>query len=147
MNSVRAIRLAAGLTQNELASRSAMAQPNIAAYETGQRNPSSSMLAKLRHVAPPRPSTVLAERRDEILRVARRHKANNVRVFGSVARGEDISGSDLDLLVSFEPDADIFDLADLITELEEMTELHVDIVSEGGLRPGPNRVKEEAIAL
>ncbi len=105
------------------------------------------MLAKLRAVAPPRPSTVLGERRDEVLLLARQHKATDVRVFGSVAGGEDTSGSDLDLLVKFEADADVFDLADLITELEALTGLRVDVVSEGGLRPGSNPVKEEAVAL
>ena len=79
--------------------------------------------------------------------VARQHKATHVRVFGSVARGDDVSGSDLDLLVTFEPGATIFDLADLIASLEELTELRVDVVSEGGLRPGPNPIRDQAVAL
>ena len=60
---VRDLRAAAGLTQDELATRSGVAQPNIAAYETGQRTPSAAMLNRLRSAAKPRPSVVLAEHR------------------------------------------------------------------------------------
>ena len=146
-NVVRTLRQAAGLTQQELARRAGVAQPNIAAYETGQRAPSAAMVARLRAAAPPRPSQVLAVQRDQILALAREHKATHVRVFGSVARGTDVSGSDIDLLVTFEPGATIFDLADLIASLEDLTGLRVDVVSEGGLRGGGNPIREEAIAL
>jgi predicted nucleotidyltransferase/DNA-binding XRE family transcriptional regulator len=144
---VRELRHAAGLTQQELARRAGVAQPNIAAYETGQRAPSAAMVARLRAAAPPRPSRVVADHRAEILALARQHKAAHVRVFGSVARGEDVSGSDLDLLVTFEPGATIYDLAELIAALEDLTGLRVDVVSEGGLRPGPNPIRDQAIAL
>ena len=146
-NVVRELRQAAGLTQQELARRAGVAQPNIAAYETGQRAPSAAMVARLRAAAPPRPSRVVADHRAEILALAREHKAAHVRVFGSVARGEDVSGSDLDLLVTFEPGATIYDLAELIDALEDLTGLRVDVVSEGGLRPGPNPIRDQAIAL
>jgi predicted nucleotidyltransferase len=147
MNVVRSIRLAAGLTQAEFARRAGTSQPSIAAMESGQRNPSPAMLARLRAAAKPRPSLVLAERRSAVLELAGDHKATDVRVFGSVARGEDVSGSDIDLLVRFEADADIFDLADLVAALEELTGLDVDVVSEGGLAPGPNPIRDQAIAL
>lgn len=147
MSAVQSLRLAAGITQDELADRSGVAQPNIAAYETGARRPSAAMIERLRAVAKPRPSGILAEHRAEVLELARRHKARDVRVFGSVARGQDVSGSDLDLLVRFDPEADLFDLADLVTALEELTGLHVDVVSEHGLRPGPHPIRDEAIAL
>ncbi|AMM31930.1 Cro/Cl family transcriptional regulator [Sinomonas atrocyanea] len=139
--------MAAGLTQAELAARSGVAQPNIAAYESGQRRPSAAMLDRLRRAARPRPSAVIAEKRGQIIAIARKHKASNVRVFGSAARGDDTSGSDLDLLVTLAPDATVFDLAEFTVELEEMTGLHVDVVSEGGLRPGVNRIRDEAVAL
>jgi predicted nucleotidyltransferase/DNA-binding XRE family transcriptional regulator len=147
VSAVRALRIAAGLSQQELAERSGVAQPNIAAYESGQRRPSTAMLRRLSSAAAPRPSVVLAQHRDRVLALAREHKANDVRVFGSVARGEDVSGSDIDLLVRFEPDADVFDMAALVAELEDLTALHVDVVSEGGLRPGPNAVRDEARPL
>lgn len=144
---MRAIRLAAGLTQGELATCSGVAQPNIAAYESGQRTPSAAMLKRLRAAAKPRPSVVLAKHRSDIIALARQHKASRVRVFGSAARGEDVSGSDIDLLVRFAPDADVFDLADLTAALEELTGLHVDVVSERGLRPGPNAIVAEVRPL
>ncbi|WP_198157814.1 XRE family transcriptional regulator [Mycobacterium celatum] len=147
MNDVRDLRLAAGLTQDELAARSGVAQPNIAAYETGQRTPSAAMLTRLRDAAKPRPSALLAKHRHEIIALARRHKASHVRVFGSAARGEDVSGSDIDLVVRFSPDADVFDLADLTAALEELTGLHVDVVSDRGLRAGPNAITAEARPL
>ena len=146
-NVVRELRQAAGLTQQELALRAGVAQPNIAAYETGQRAPSAAMVARLRAAAPPRPSRVVADHRAEILALAREHKAAHVRVFGSVARGEDVSGSDLDLLVTFEPGATIYDLAELIDALEDLTGLRVDVLSEGGLQPGPNPIRDQATAL
>lgn len=144
---VRDLRDAAGLTQDELAARSGVAQPNIAAYETGQRTPSPAMLTRLRAAAKPRPSVVLAKHRRAIIDLARQHKATHVRVFGSAARGQDVSGSDIDLLVRFAPDADVFDLADLTAAVEELTGLHVDVVSERGLRPGPNPIIAEARPL
>ncbi|GEB65962.1 hypothetical protein SAT01_34100 [Sinomonas atrocyanea] len=147
MDEIRRLRMAAGLTQAELAARSGVAQPNIAAYESGQRRPSAAMLDRLRRAARPRPSAVIAEKRGQIIAIARKHKASNVRVFGSAARGDDTSGSDLDLLVTLAPDATVFDLAEFTVELEEMTGLHVDVVSEGGLRPGVNRIRDEAVAL
>lgn len=147
MNEVRRLRLDAGLTQSELAERSGVAQPNIAAYERGARRPSAAMLARLRSAARPRPSVVLARYRDLVIETARRCKAGDVRVFGSVARGEDVSGSDVDLLVRFDPDADMFDLAELTVALEEAMGLHVDVVSERGLRGGPNPIRDEAVPL
>ncbi|HET7389097.1 MAG TPA: nucleotidyltransferase family protein [Nocardioidaceae bacterium] len=90
---------------------------------------------------------MLSSLRERVLEVAAQHKATDVRVFGSVARGQDASGSDLDLLVRFAPDADLFDVADLAAVLEDLTGLHVDVVSENGLRPGPNPIRDEAIAL
>jgi predicted nucleotidyltransferase len=144
---MRDLRIAAGLTQDELAARSGVVQPNIAAYESGQRTPSAAMLRRLRAAAKPRPSVVLAKHRRAIIALARQHKASKVRVFGSAARGDDVSGSDIDLLVRFEPDADVFDLADLAAALEELTGLHVEVVSEGGLRAGSNLIAAEALPL
>jgi predicted nucleotidyltransferase len=146
MNVVRELRLRAGLTQEELSSRSGVAQPNIAAYESGQRQPSSAMLERLAAAAPPRPSRVLEEHRSEILNLARSHKADHVRVFGSVARGEDVSGSDLDLLVRLAPEADIFDLAELVEDLRALTGVRVDVISEGGLRAA-NPIAAEAVPV
>lgn len=146
VNHVRDLRRRAGLTQDELANRSGLAQPNIAAYESGHRTPSRTMLERLAAAAPPRPSVALEQHRSAILELARSHKADHVRVFGSVARGEDVSGSDLDLLVRLAPGADIFDLAELVEDLRALTGVRVDVVSEGGLRAG-NPIVAEAVPV
>jgi hypothetical protein len=76
---------------------------------------------------------LLRGRREEILRIAAKHGARNVRVFGSVARGEAGDESDVDLLVEFEPGRTLLDQAGLVVELEELLGRKVDVVTEGGL--------------
>jgi predicted nucleotidyltransferase len=63
-----------------------------------------------------------------------------------VARGEDVSGSDLDLLVRLAPEADIFDLAELVEDLRALTGVRVDVISEGGLRAA-NPIAAEAVPV
>jgi predicted nucleotidyltransferase len=75
----------------------------------------------------------LKEQRNIILRIAEKHGAYNIRVFGSVARNEENSNSDLDLLVNFESDRSLFDLIGFKNEIEETMKIKVDIVSENGL--------------
>jgi predicted nucleotidyltransferase len=65
--------------------------------------------------------------------MARRHGVDNLRVFGSVARGHDNKGSDLDLLVDLELGRSLLDLGGLLTELEEFLGCKVDLVTEEGL--------------
>jgi len=146
---VSEIRRNADLTQQQLADLSGVAQPNIAAYENGTRVPSAKMLARLSAAAKPRPSFVLRKYRGEIQQIARHHKALDVRVFGSTARGDDKPGSDLDLLVRFAPDASLFDQAGLAQDLEDALKIHVDVVSEGGLgtRQRHLNIRREARAL
>jgi predicted nucleotidyltransferase len=79
------------------------------------------------------PNSLLKSRREEILRVAARHGARNVRLFGSVARGEAGEKSDIDLLVEFEPGRSLLDHAGLMVELEELLGRKVDVVSEQSL--------------
>jgi predicted nucleotidyltransferase len=145
--SVAQIRRRAGLTQKQLADLSGVAQPNIAAYEKGTRRPSAKMLARLEAVAKPRPSTVLAKHKAEIKKLASVHKALDIKVFGAVARGEDHPGSDVDLLVKFAPDASLFDQAGLSQDIEDILGVHVDVVSEGGLRAGHDEIKTQARPL
>jgi predicted nucleotidyltransferase len=76
---------------------------------------------------------LVKSKREEILRVAAEHGAHNVRVFGSVARGEAGEGSDIDLLVDLEPGRSGLDQAGLILDLEELLERKVDVVTEAGL--------------
>ncbi len=91
---------------------------------------------------------LLKSRREEILRIAARHGAQNVRVFGSVARGEADSKSDIDLLVEFKRGTTLLGHAALVQELEELLEVKVDVVSERGLRDRiKERVLREAVAI
>ena len=76
---------------------------------------------------------LLREKRDEILRICAKHGARNVRVFGSVVRGEAGEDSDVDLLVEFEPGRSLLDQAGLVLDLEELLGRKVDVVTERGL--------------
>ncbi len=76
---------------------------------------------------------LLKEKREEILRIAAKHGARNVRVFGSVVRGEAGEDSDVDLLVEFDPDRSLLDHATLVLDLEELLGCKVNVVTEGGL--------------
>ena len=92
--------------------------------------------------------TLLKAKRDEILRVCAKYGARNVRVFGSVARGEADEQSDIDLLVEFEPNRSLLDHAGLWVELQELLGVKVDVVSERGLKPRiRQRVLQEAMPL
>jgi predicted nucleotidyltransferase len=76
---------------------------------------------------------LLKEKREEILRLCAKYGARNVRVFGSVARGEAEEYSDLDFLVDLEPGRTLLDLGGLHAELEELLGRRVDVVTERGL--------------
>ena len=73
--------------------------------------------------------------REEILRIAARHGARNVRVFGSVARGDDRSDSDVDLLVEMDDDRSLLDLVGLEQELEVLLRRKVDVLTDASLHP------------
>jgi uncharacterized protein len=91
---------------------------------------------------------VLKNKREEILRIAARHGAGNVRVFGSVARGDSDDKSDLDLLVTMEAGRSLLDHAALWLELQDLLGCKVDVVSDKGLRPRiRDRVLKEAVPL
>jgi predicted nucleotidyltransferase len=85
----------------------------------------------------------LRQRRDQIIALASRHGARNVRVFGSVARGDAVAGSDLDLVVDFEPGRSLMDHGELIMDLEAILGCRVDVVSARGLR---DRFRERVLA-
>jgi len=82
-------------------------------------------------------------KREQILRVAAHRGARNIRVFGSVARGDNDEKSDVDFLVEMEPGRTLFDLSGLLIDLESLLHVSVDVVSDRGLRP---RVRERVLA-
>lgn len=92
------------------------------------------------------PAPTLSElraRRDEILVLARRRGVTRVRVFGSVARGDQDAGSDIDLLVDLEDGRSLFDLGGLLMDLREALGVDVDVATPTSLRP---RVAERVLA-
>lgn len=92
--------------------------------------------------------TLLQQNRERVLETAARYGAYNVRVFGSVARGEAAPSSDIDLLVSMEQGRSLFDLGGLLYELQTLLGVPVDVVTENGLRPRiRERVLREAVPL
>jgi hypothetical protein len=91
---------------------------------------------------------LLRHRKREILRIAALHGASNVRVFGSVARGEAGPESDVDLLVDLERGRSLLDHAALKVELEELLNLPVDVATERGLKPTVRaHILQEAVPL
>jgi hypothetical protein len=93
-------------------------------------------------------STLLVQRRDEILSIAQERGARNVRVFGSVARKEAREDSDLDLLIDLDPDRSLLDVGGLAMDLSLLLDRPVDVVTEAGLRERIRaRVLREARAL
>ena len=91
---------------------------------------------------------LLQANRERILQTAAKYGAYNVRIFGSVARGEADVSSDVDFLVEMEPGRSLFDLGGLLMDLQELLNCKVDIVTETGLRQRiRERVLKEAISL
>jgi hypothetical protein len=91
---------------------------------------------------------LLQERREEILRIAAQHGASNVRIFGSVARGETRPDSDVDFLVELEPSRSLLDRVALIQDLEDLLGTKVDVATERGLRQClRDRILNEALIL
>ncbi len=125
---IRAARLAAGTTQREFAAALGIAQPNLAAIESGKRVVSAERLAQLLEAAGYRPSVVLPGVRAEVLEAAAKYGFSNVRVFGSVAAGADDFGSDIDLLVDAVPVTSLFEVAWLMDEVERLTGFPADVL-------------------
>jgi len=90
----------------------------------------------------------LTRRRLELVQTAAAHKARNLRVFGSVVRGEDGPDSDIDFLVDFAPDASLLDLIGLQQDLETLLGRRVDVVTPAGISQFlHDRVLQEARPL
>jgi hypothetical protein len=167
---IRRARLETRLTQAELAARAGTSQSAIARYESGKTVPSLPTLERLLRAcgralalgalaqAEPAPSSVraatgprgrlLRQRRRALLDVLRRAGARNARVFGSVARGEDTTTSDIDFLVELDPDATLLDLARLRREVGDVLGVPVDVMTPSLLKAAVlARAEREAIAV
>lgn len=94
------------------------------------------------------PSEKVQARRKAVLEIAKKHGVENVRVFGSVARGEDHDQSDVDLLVTLSRKRGLLDLVGFQQDIEELLETSVDVVEDEGLSPFlRNRILAEAKPL
>lgn len=85
---------------------------------------------------------LLASKKDEVLRIAAKHGARNVRVFGSIARGEARPDSDVDFLVDMEPGRTLLDQGGLLMDLRDLLDVQVDVVTEDGLK---SRIRERVL--
>ena len=159
---LRDARSRAGLSQSELARRAGVAQSVVSEYEAGKRQPALPTLARL-VAATGHELTIGLERRDptvrglpesQLGRRVRRHRqallaavaaagARNLRVFGSVARGEDTPDSDVDLLVDVPDGTGLFALLALEEQLQRVLQVDVDLATVESLKP---RVRAEALA-
>ena len=163
---LRRARLGAGLSQVELAARAGVTQSVISAYESGRREPSLPTLAALIEAAdyeltteirrqPRRLSRLsgpvgrrLRARRREVVAAAATHGVTNLRVFGSVARGEDRPDSDVDLLADLPAGMSLFGLGRVQADLEAVLGARVDLVPAQDLKPGVRlRAERELVAL
>lgn len=90
-----------------------------------------------------KPSAVLNRNRQAIREAVARNKTANPRVFGSVIRGEDTEGSDIDILVDTLPGTSLFDLGGLQADLEDLLGVKVDVLTSDGL---PQKWREEVLA-
>jgi len=94
------------------------------------------------------PSSVLKDKRKEILRIAAGHGARDIRVFGSVSRGEAGPKSDVDLLIKLEPGRSLLDIIAIKQDLEDLIGCEVDVVTEDAISPYiREQVLKEAVSL
>jgi predicted nucleotidyltransferase len=89
----------------------------------------------------------LRARRAEILRIADAHGARDVRVFGSVARGDAGPDSDIDFVVRLDAERTLFDLSGLILDLEDALGRDVDVIELTRPSPTAQAIQREAVPL
>jgi hypothetical protein len=164
---LREARTRSNLSQTDVARRAHVAQSVVSAYESGRREPAFGTLERLiaatghrldvrlepaADARPGLPDTPLGrrlrQRRRQVLAAAKKFGASNVKVFGSVARGEDTPESDIDILVDLSPLSSLVTLGRLERELSNVLGVPVDVVPAEGLRPAVRaEAEQEAISL
>jgi hypothetical protein len=156
---LRDARRQAGLTQAQLATRAGVPQSVVSAYENGRRQPSLATLRRLVDatggtlaVTTQRRVTPRAEQvrrhRDALLSTAAEFGATNLRMFGSVARGDAGPGSDVDLVADLPAATSLVRLAALRRRLSAILNMPVDIVPAGSLRPDvADAIERDAVAV
>lgn len=149
---LRTRRRALGLTQKEVAARVDSTQSVVAAIETGKRSLTSPMEQKFREALKADPAKLLERHREEIREEAEKIGLAEVRVFGSVARGEAREDSDIDLLVAWpeESQRGAFVLMDFAERVEHILGVPVDVKlrpPKEYVTPAVQQVLSESIAL
>ncbi len=163
---LRRARRGAGISQAELAFRAHVVQSVISTYEAGRRQPSLPVLTKLIDAAgydlvvdvqqqPPQLSRLsgpvgrqVRRKRRDLVAAAAAHDVTNLRVFGSVARGEDRPDSDVDLLVDLPPHMGLLGLGRVQADLEAILGTKVDLVPSNDLKPAVRaRAERDLVAL
>jgi predicted nucleotidyltransferase/DNA-binding XRE family transcriptional regulator len=161
---IREARSAAGLSQAEVARRARTSQPAIARYEAGSSVPSLATLERILRAC--RRSLEIGatvrvrgggataslarvrRQRERLLQAARRYGVRHVRVFGSVARGDARTDSDVDLLVDLSADRTLLDLIGFKQEAEDILGMRVDAVAPRFLKRGVRaQTERDAIPL
>jgi len=136
-----------GLTQRELSRLTGVKQPLISAIESGRREPTASVRQALESALQLRPSIALEHMQADVRRIVKTNHGRAAYLFGSVARGQDGPGSDVDLLVEFDEDADIVDLLTMEEELAELLTIPVDVISAGSSSKLTDEARREAVPL
>lgn len=157
---LRRVRQESGLTQSALAQLAGIPQSVISEYENGRREPSFDAVDRLFAAAGfvidfsgregPASSTLNRVRASaaDLRRALEPFGVHRIRLFGSVARGEDSETSDIDLLVDVDPDTGMFDLLRMQREAESILGRRVDLVPNQGLKPAvAESVERESILL
>ena len=143
---LRSARLAARLTQAELARRAGTSQSRLSSYENSSVAPNPSTQKRLLQATRRLPSEIVDEKRNEIIEIAMKNGLSNVRVFGSVARLDDTFGSDIDLLVTPSPETSLLELSAFLLEVEDITGREVEVVSDRSV-PLDSEILKEALTL
>lgn len=163
---LRRARRNAGLSQAELATRAGVTQSVISAYESGHRQPAVPTLvalidatgydlvlrlrrqpSRLAQLSGPLGRRVRSRRR-ELAAAAAAHGVTNPRIFGSVARGQEQPGSDIDILADFPPGISLLGLGRVAEALEAIAGARVDLVPAADLKPAVRRqVEAELVPL
>lgn len=132
---LRQSRLAAGLSQADLARRAGTSQARLSSYEAGLVVPTAPTRTRLERAVRPLPSVALDHHRNEVIALACRYRLFDVRVFGSVARGTDTPASDVDLLVTPDTGISLLGISAFADEVEALLGCDVDVASDRGLSP------------
>ncbi|WP_157560053.1 nucleotidyltransferase domain-containing protein [Microbacterium sp. H83] len=157
---IRLVRHESGLTQSALAKLAGMTQSVVSEYENGRREPSFDAADRLIsaaghvvHVVPREAEETRARDRvialsGELRRALQPFGVQRIRLFGSVARGDETESSDIDLVVDVEPTVGMFDLLRMRREAEHILGRSVDLVPVDGLKPGvAEAIEREALTL